>query len=250
MHLEYASRVDHKVAHASVAGRIGLTLGGVALGVVIIASGGVGGFALVANLATIGRFLGDITDRFIPPSASNKIITGHPTVLLGTAHKHAARANPDTTTDCGHTIVEGSELVMIGSEFAPMSRRQDRDSGNGTIVEGEESIIVGGEPSMKGKDIETDDGAVLFWMDAMLALANLGVGLDDALAAGSKAEWARLAGNAAATGLGYTPAADAGGVLGSISSMKSPFSGGALNAINQGIGGFQGAEAATGLIGG
>lgn len=250
MHLEYPAHVDHKVAHTSVAGRIGLTLAGAAIGAAIVMTGGVaaGAAALILNFATIGRFLGDIADHVVLPPGSHTILTGYDRLMLGTQQKHAARANPDTTIDCGDIGFEGSELVMVGSEFAPMSRREDRDSGNGVIVEGVESIIVGGDPSMKGKDIADNEGMVLPIIDAILAAAGIGVGLADARKAGTLAEWARFAAGTTGTAASYAGYEDAGGAIGALSNLRSPFDGSTVDAITQGIGAYEGTQSAAALV--
>jgi hypothetical protein len=251
--LDYAAHVDHHVSHSSSVGRVTLGLAGAALAVAIVVSGGTIGLVAVAAAAGLGGDLGlaagaVIDDHFIPPSASNKIVTGFPTVLLGRQQKHAARADPDSRTDCGHRVAEGSKTVNLGPEFKPMARRQDRDDGGGTIVEGLDDpaglLVVGGDPSQLGQTIDESDPLAVRALDISFALLSLGGSLH-----GMKTGWDAARAVAETGSLAAKVAGDEqlDQTLGALSAIKAP--GNLAEAASQAISLNEGRVAAPELLG-
>lgn len=174
---EYAAHVDHPITHTSKAMRIGLGLTGAVVAVAFCATG-VGAVAVATTAivaANRGWFLGEILDNYVlPPSVQGYILKGFPTVLLGQGIKPAARAHPETLVGChgGEWVNEGSKLVMLGADFSPMSRRQDRTSCKGSIADGEKSIIVGGAPSRLGEHWNEKDGMFVKAVNLLFAIVD------------------------------------------------------------------------------
>lgn len=153
--LDYAAHVDHGVDHSDNSVALGLSIvGAVAAAAIVISTGGAG-LTAIALAGTAGNSILTIVDLtgLTPRAKAGVIVSGLDSVRLGPQQKQAARANPDTKTSCGHEIVEGSREVVLGSEFAPMSRRGDKEGGGGMIIEGMsegDQLIVGGPRSQEG----------------------------------------------------------------------------------------------------
>lgn len=250
MHLEYAAHVDHKISHSSSAGRVSLSLTGAAIAIVIVASGGAGAIALAGAAGLgggLGMDFGNVVDHFLPPSASNKILTGLDSVRLGRQTKPAARAFPDTTTDCGHTLVEGSRVVVLGSECSPMSRRQDRDSGGGIVAEGLDDpagmLIVGGDPSQQGVTISEDDTAAVKGLGLLFGILGLASSVGEAK---TLADVLRAGAEGGALVASATDHGDTANVLGGLSAIKSPSN--IAGGVSQAISGTKAASTAVGWM--
>src|SRR5690349_14979293 len=128
MYMELAAHVDHAVNHAPSKGRIALGVTGAIIAGLLTDGGAWAVIGAAGAGGGMGMDGGKIIDKLSAPSAAGKILTGNPTVLLGPDGKHAARANaPDTIVGChNQQVAEGSKIVMIGREFRPMSRRNDK----------------------------------------------------------------------------------------------------------------------------
>lgn len=180
MYTEFAAHVGHGVSHSSTAGRLIMGAGAAAafVGLAAACSTGVGTVACIGGAATaggLGMDAGEVIDKMMAPSITERLKTGIDSVFLSPALKNAARAFEDTITDGdGEKVGEGSELVMLGKELRPMSRRADRVLCGGTIVEGCMTIVVGGNPSMMGKKIDEKDTFAVKLMSAAFSLGQMG----------------------------------------------------------------------------
>lgn len=248
MDLEYAAHVDHPVTHSSNIGRLTLGIGAAVIAtIVVVYSGGTALLAFgaaaeaagtVATAGSVGMLAGSGVDAVLPASNECFIATGFPTVLLGPNIKEAARADsPETKTRGWHEIkvAEGSETVMLGAEFKPMSRRADRiDSGcGGTIADGIHSILVGGKPSRQGVAISEEDSTAVKVLSTIFDL----VGGVSSIAKGGALDVARGAGQIAATGIG----GDEGAILKAITTGSPSNLLEGIDAANTWIGGARGA---------
>lgn len=185
---EFAARVGSHINHKSEAGRIGLGLAGIVIGVVLVTGSVATGGALVvvvvgsaATYGSIGMDIGKIVDNMAPPvvTADHFIGTGVDSVRLGKGIWPAARADSDDTKDAkdGEKMFEGSLIVLIGEDFKPLVRRQDKVLCGGSVVEGIDTIIVGGQPSQKGVPLDAKDSAFLKVLTWSIFVAGLGKGI-------------------------------------------------------------------------
>ena len=170
MSLMSPARVGHGVAHSASGAARAAAMGGIIVGGAIVAYAGpeiaaAGGIMQGAAVATAAAgtagyvgiaavFAGKAIDKLLAPSIKGHLVSGFPTVHLGSGKKDAARAAEDTKADCDGEAegFEGSSTVFLGGK--PMSRVGDRLKCAGKIAEGEKSIGVGGAPSQEGKEIE------------------------------------------------------------------------------------------------
>lgn len=245
MYIEYAAHVDHGIAHSSDLGRIGLTLLGAVIGIAIVGSG-VGALAIIGAASTgasIGMNFGDILDNFMPQSIQGKIITGHDPVVLGKAQKPAARAHEDTQVDChsGNHVVEGSLIVMLGKQRAPMSRRQDRTQCSGFIAEKIDSILIGGDPSHKGEDWDEEDSNIVQGLNLAITLSGIFTSAAKGAIVDTTVQVAGLA-------LDETDHGDAASVLRMVNSFRSP-AGNLAEGVDQAFTVNSGVEGVDNLIG-
>jgi hypothetical protein len=156
-YMNYAAHVDHGVSHTDVAIPLGLSIvGAVAVAAFVVYTGGTG-LAVLSLAGSLGGTAGHVGllvgGRVAQREKAGVIVTGFDPVRLGPGLKPAARAHPDTRTDCGHEIVEGSLEVVLGPEFAPMSRLEDKEGDGGIICEGMSQgdvLVVGGPGSKQG----------------------------------------------------------------------------------------------------
>lgn len=178
MHIQYAAHVDHDISHSSDVGRVSLGIAGALIGIALVIGTGGGAIAVIGAIGmggSLGMDVGGIVDNFMKPAVAGKIKTGFEPVVLGTQQKPAARANPDTIAGCHdpQPVAEGSILVMLGTEQAPMSRRLDRTECDGIIVDGLTTLLVGGDPSRKGETWDEQDSALVEAMGIGFTLASL-----------------------------------------------------------------------------
>ncbi|MDI1475987.1 hypothetical protein [Polyangium sp. y55x31] len=153
MSVEQAARVTSSVDHKSFNIQIVYTLGGVALGALIVFTGGasLAVFAAAATVAGTSQSIGNLIDKYVDPrDASEKIVKGVEHVFLEEAKNRAANVSPQTRTDQhDESPATGSNCVFI--ENAPASRRTDFTKCNGLIIDGAPHIFYGGEPTDQSK---------------------------------------------------------------------------------------------------
>jgi len=241
MHLELAAHVDHGVAHTSEVAKISLGIGAAVIAVAIVASGGAVAVALVgasqagtvlgavgaASLAgSLGMDVGGLIGKyFLDKPIVEHIKKGIDSVLLGPNKKEAARAHATTTLTSHTYVVEGSLVTMLGKEYAPMSRRQDRTECGGEIAQGIDTIFVGGTPSKHGQGIpETESGWASFLRNTLSVMGVVS-------AAREGAAKAFVAGVPLALGAVNEDAGTAATALSSLNALRSPA--GALERLGQ-----------------
>lgn len=196
LHIQYAAHVDHGIAHTSEFAQISLGLAAAVVAtIVVVATGGTaliafsaagaiaaaGAAGTVATAGSLGIAAGSIIDNFVIDKAAECWInTGHPTLLLGPESKPAGRADhADAVTRGRHTnkkLLEGSELVTVGPEIKPMSRRGDRsgEGCGGVICEGLSSLLVGGTPSSQGTKVSEESSTALWAISLTFDLVGAG----------------------------------------------------------------------------
>ncbi len=180
--LDYAAHVENDVVHTSSVMRETLGISAAAIGVVIsfvVTEGGISAvmFAAMTDAVRFGAAaadLGSILDSVGPKSSEGKIVAGFKEVLLGPKILPAARASaPETKLSChSDPIAEGSKTVVIGSDFKPMVRRNDRTGCGGVISTGLLSLMVGGEPSAAGVQIDEKDSDTVRLMNVAFGLGS------------------------------------------------------------------------------
>lgn len=153
MSVEQAARVTSSVDHKSFNIQIAYTAGGIALGALIVFTGGasLAVFAVAATVAGTTQSVGNLIDKYVNPrDASEKIVKGVEHVFLEEAKNRAANVSPQTRTDQhDESPVTGSNCVFI--ESMPASRRTDFTKCNGLIIDGAPHIFYGGEPTDQSK---------------------------------------------------------------------------------------------------
>jgi RHS repeat-associated protein len=136
-----AARVDDQIAHSHWA--LGLLAGiaaGVAVGALIVATGGVAAVALIVGGAAaggVGAVVGKLRGNDGP------IVDGASRVWIG--GKQAARAVANhVTCHPGQPIAQGSKTVVV--EHFPAARMGDKTVCGGTISEGMANVFIGLDP--------------------------------------------------------------------------------------------------------
>ena len=164
-YLDYAAHVENPISHSTEWKRYTLAATGVVVATFATIMTG-GGTILVMSAAVtwgaIGKDVGELADKWGPPVVGgDKIKSGNQTLFLGVGIRAAARAQSDDTKVTCHDkpILEGSTTVVLGPDFKPLARRQDRTKCSGLIADGLQSVLVGGVPSERGTEIREEDSA-------------------------------------------------------------------------------------------
>ena len=104
-----------------------------------------------------------------------------------------------------------------------MSRRQDRDAGNGSIVEGMNdpggTLVVGGDPSQKGVTFAEGDTSLVSGLDLACSLLSLP---NAAAKARTLWDWSRVAAKTGAVVAKLAGDKKAAALLGAASNLKTP----------------------------